>query len=98
MTDKSELLREYTRLFILSFLALYFEVLLIRWIATEIRIFAYFKNFILIAAFFGLGLGYLNKNKNFNLKTAPWFLLAISFFVTFSKSLGINKLFFPDPT
>jgi len=47
------------RLFLLSVFLLYFEILLIRWISTEIRIFAYFKNLTLIACFFGIGLGCL---------------------------------------
>ncbi len=45
------------RLFFLSVFLLYVEILLIRWISTEIRIFAYFKNLTLIACFFGMGLG-----------------------------------------
>jgi SAM-dependent methyltransferase len=40
-----------------SVLGLYLELLLIRWISSEIRIFAYFKNFVLIACFLGFGLG-----------------------------------------
>lgn len=40
-----------------SLLALFLELLMIRWISSEIRIFAYFKNFVLIACFLGFGLG-----------------------------------------
>src|SRR5258706_6783015 len=40
-----------------SLFGLYLELLLIRWISSEIRIFAYFKNFVLIACFLGFGLG-----------------------------------------
>ena len=32
-------------LLLVSFLALYLELVLIRWLASEIRVFAYFKNF-----------------------------------------------------
>ena len=42
-----------------SILGLYLELLLIRWISSEIRIFAYFKNFVLIACFLGFGSGCL---------------------------------------
>ena len=45
------------KLFGISFLALYFELVIIRYLGTEIRVFAYFKNLPLIASFFGLGLG-----------------------------------------
>jgi SAM-dependent methyltransferase len=44
-------------LFLVSFAALYIEILLIRWIGTEIRVFAYFQNLALIACFLGFGLG-----------------------------------------
>src|SRR5216110_2986005 len=40
-----------------SLLSLFFELLMIRWISSEIRIFAYFKNFVLVACFLGFGLG-----------------------------------------
>ncbi|HVH89736.1 MAG TPA: hypothetical protein VM912_23670 [Terriglobales bacterium] len=45
------------RLFVLSVLGLFFEMLMIRWLSSEIRIFAYYKNFVLIACFLGFGLG-----------------------------------------
>jgi spermidine synthase len=39
--------------------ALYWELVLIRWLSVSIRIVAYYSNFVLIAAFFGLGVGAL---------------------------------------
>jgi len=44
-------------LFVVSFASLYLELMLIRWIGTEIRIFAYFQNLTLIACFLGFGVG-----------------------------------------
>jgi spermidine synthase len=44
-------------LFLVSFAALYTEVMLIRWIGTEVRVFAFFQNLALIACFLGFGLG-----------------------------------------
>ena len=44
-------------LFLVSFAALYLEILVIRWSGTEIRVFAYFQNLALIACFLGFGLG-----------------------------------------
>lgn len=46
-----------SRLFVVSAMALYIEVVLIRWMSAEIRMFAYLKNFTLFACFFGLGSG-----------------------------------------
>ena len=45
------------RLFVASFLLLYFELVMIRWIPGHVRVLAYFTNFVLIACFFGMGLG-----------------------------------------
>jgi hypothetical protein len=45
-------------IFFVSVLALFLEMLIIRWIGTEVRIFAYLQNTLLIACFLGLGMGF----------------------------------------
>ena len=62
-----------------SLLSLFMELLMIRWISSEIRVFAYFKNFVLIACFLGFGLGcYLSRRKiNLLLMLLPLLLLTI---------------------
>ncbi len=45
------------KLFLASAAALYFELVMIRYLGTEIRVFTNLKNIPLIACFFGLGLG-----------------------------------------
>ena len=47
----------YGQLALASVLTLFLEVLMIRWVSSEVRIFAYFKNFVLIACFLGFGVG-----------------------------------------
>lgn len=47
----------WTQLILISVLSLFFEMLMIRWVSSQIRIFAYFKNFVLLACFLGFGLG-----------------------------------------
>jgi hypothetical protein len=47
----------YRQLGLASATALFLELLMIRWISSEIPVFAYFKNFVLIACFLGFGLG-----------------------------------------
>ncbi len=47
----------YRSLVLISLFGLFLELLMIRWVSSEIRIFAYFKNFVLIACFLGFGLG-----------------------------------------
>jgi hypothetical protein len=45
------------RLFVISLVMLFLEILLIRWISTEVRIFAYVSNLVLLACFLGIGVG-----------------------------------------
>jgi spermidine synthase len=45
------------QLLLASFLTLFAELALIRWVAVEVRIFAYFKNLALLLCFVGFGLG-----------------------------------------
>src|SRR5437773_8084391 len=46
-----------TALFLISVAGLFLELLLIRWVSTEIRIFAYLQNCVLVVCFLGLGMG-----------------------------------------
>jgi predicted membrane-bound spermidine synthase len=48
-----------TRVFLASFLVLFLEIALIRWIPAYIRLLSYFSNFILLASFLGIGIGCL---------------------------------------
>src|SRR2546425_6065786 len=54
---------QYLRLFLTSFAALYVEIMLIRWVGTEFRLFAYFQNLTLIAWFLGFGYGCFRATK-----------------------------------
>src|SRR5438105_14054320 len=58
------------KLFLASFLALYFELVIIRYLSTEVRAFAYLKNLPLIASFFGIGLGMILGSANKPLRSA----------------------------
>ncbi len=57
-------------IFFISVLGLYLEMLLIRWIGTEVRIFAYLQNTVLVACFLGLGLGCFTCYKPIQLRQA----------------------------
>jgi SAM-dependent methyltransferase len=48
-----------TRVFLASFLVLFLEIALIRWMPAYIRLLSYFSNFILLASFLGIGIGCL---------------------------------------
>lgn len=51
------------KLVLASFLTLFAELAFIRWIAVEVRIFAYFKNLALLLCFLGFGLGCALANR-----------------------------------
>ena len=55
------------QLFVLSVFILFLEVLLIRWIGTEVSIFAYLQNAILVCCFLGLGMGCMAKESEYPL-------------------------------
>lgn len=55
-------------IFLISVLGLFLEMLLIRWIGTEIRIFSYLQNTILVACFLGLGIGCFTSRQAINLR------------------------------
>lgn len=59
--------RKALDLFLVSFLGLFFEMLVIRWLSEEFRLFAYFKNLPLLAAFMGLGIGFAMVRRRENL-------------------------------
>src|SRR6266852_8067913 len=85
--------RNTLMLFLASFLALYFELVVIRYLSTEIRVFAYLKNLTLIASFFGIGLGMIlgqtpkALKRLFPLVTAALFLL-----IAFAPVLRLTHL------
>lgn len=64
-------------LFWVSLFALFMELLLIRWVATEIRIFAYLQNTILVVCFFGLGLGLFTAREPIKAQHAIWALVSL---------------------
>ncbi len=69
----------YRQLILVSLLSLFVEMLMIRWVSSEIRIFAYFKNFVLVACFLGFGLGcYLCRRRiHLMAMTTPLLLLTV---------------------
>ncbi len=55
-------------LLVLSFLSLFFELLIIRWMSADMRAFTIFRTFPLIACFVGLGVGFaLRQDKSYSL-------------------------------
>jgi spermidine synthase len=72
----------YTQLALASILGLFLELLMIRWVSSEIRMFAYFKNFVLIACFLGFGLGCYLCRRRINIFMMALPLLTIVLLIT----------------
>jgi len=68
-------------LFFVSFAGLFIEVMLIRWVGTEVRIFAYFQNLALIACFLGFGAGCYWSHRRKNLLLSLAAMTALVFLV-----------------
>ena len=77
-------------LFLISFVVLFVETMLIRYIGSQTRIFAFYKNIPLIGAFLGLGIGCFRGGGG--RREALWFLAGMSgvavFFAAAAQSLG----------
>jgi spermidine synthase len=79
------------RLFVVaSFVSLFLEVLLIRWISSEIRIFAYLKNFVLIACFLGFGFGAYLSRRRIQMLTPIWGCLLLTAVVWLGRRQPIS--------
>src|SRR2546425_1244634 len=88
--------RDASMLFLASFLALYFELVVIRYLSTEIRVFAYLKNLALIASFFGIGLGMiLGQPPKLMKRFFPIIAATLFLLITFASPLGLTHIPIP---
>ncbi len=86
----------YFNLFLASFLALYFELIVIRYLSSEIRVFAYLKNLPLIASFFGLGVGMMIGKPSRFIRLAFPFVAGLLFFLI-AQAYSFNLTHIPLP-
>lgn len=82
-------MRQNLELFVISFVTLFLEMLLIRWIGSEVRIFAYLSNFILIACFLGFGIGCFQSNLPFKPLQSLGIIATVIFLVAAPGGLRI---------
>jgi hypothetical protein len=74
------------RIFLISFALLFFELLCIRWIPSYVRFLSYFTNFVLLAAFLGIGLGILSSRRSrFFFPPFPLMLIALVLVVAYNR-------------
>jgi hypothetical protein len=89
----SFLSRTALSILLISVLGLFLEMMLIRWISTEIRIFAYVQNVVLVVCFLGLGLGCFTSRQEINIRSTIYPLLFLSFIFAIPISRkGIGSL------
>ena len=85
-------------LFLLSVIALFLELAAIRWLSSEIRIFAYFKNLPLMGAFLGFGVGFLLHDRWERMLTYfPRLFFVLVFITAAAFTLGLTHVVFVDP-
>jgi SAM-dependent methyltransferase len=75
-------LSEELSLFLASMVTLYFELLIIRYLSSEVRVFTNLKNLPLVASFFGIGLGMLMGSPRMRLRTVFPAATALLFVLT----------------
>ncbi|MEZ4486600.1 MAG: methyltransferase domain-containing protein [Cyanobacteriota/Melainabacteria group bacterium] len=89
--------RVIAELFWLSVVGLFFELLVIRWMGTEVRACSIYKNFPLIACYVGLGFGFMkDSGKEKWFKLFPVFLLLLVIALATSDWTGLAYIMAPS--
>jgi hypothetical protein len=104
LTDLDATRRRGLELFCLSFLALFLELMMIRWAPAVVRLIAYYANLILISSFLGLGVGAIVGKKRKSLFgwlpillliNVAWLLIA--HFITLPTTASESRFYTPSP-
>ncbi|MFQ5500678.1 MAG: hypothetical protein ACE5EQ_00070 [Phycisphaerae bacterium] len=79
--------RPLLAILVISVLGLFVELMLIRWIGTEVRIFAYLQNTVLVVCFLGLGLGAFTcrQSVDFRRLLTPLLVLLLLLAIPFTR-------------
>src|SRR5713226_10309053 len=89
--------RQLLLLFLASFVALYFELVIIRYLSTEVRVFAYLKNLpLVVASFFGLGLG-MALGKLSKALRRGFVFIAVALFIVIAHAPALRLTHLPFP-
>lgn len=98
MKTASGLNRRKVELALISFVIVYLELVVIRWLGTEVRIFSYFKNIPLLAAFLGMGAGcILAGRKRDYFRWTPLLLLFEAAVISLAHWGGYTHITFVNP-
>ena len=88
--------RQVIQLFLASLAVLYFEILVIRYLGTELRVFAYLKNVPLVTSFLGIGIGMIFGRRDRWERTFPFVALALFAVIRFAAFLHLTHVGFTD--
>jgi hypothetical protein len=90
-------LAQWVPLFLISSIGLYVELAVIRWISGEIRLFSYFKNLPLLAAFLGLAIGFglVGKRRKYLQTFPPLLALLVILVVSVNRITADYPLAYP---
>ena len=76
-SERTPLTSGRPRLFLLSFLMLFVELALIRWLGSNVIYLSYFSNFVLLGSFLGIGIGFLRARSPRDTSTLAPIVLGI---------------------
>jgi SAM-dependent methyltransferase len=83
------------RLFLLSFVSLFLELLVIRWMSMDIRAFTIFKSFPLVVFYVGLGVGFTDR-AGLHARRFPVAVLGFAAEMWLAKYFNLGRLVFPS--
>jgi hypothetical protein len=90
--DREDQLRfAATELVVTSFIVLFQELTLIRWLSAEVRVLAYFPNIVLIGAFLGLGIGTMRAGRR-----SLFWLWPASLVILVFTTIGLHEIAFTN--
>jgi hypothetical protein len=97
-SSRSERTNYKLQLILFSALALLMELMLIRYLGTEVLVFSYFKNLTLMSAFLGLSLGLLSSSSTRDFfKWSGLTFLFLNGILLMALPLGLTFMTFVDP-
>jgi SAM-dependent methyltransferase len=86
------------RLFLASFLMLFVELVLIRWLGANVAYLSFFSNFVLLGSFLGIGIGFLRGGRSGWFRWSPLLLAGVmalsAFFPVTIDRTGSDVIFF----
>ena len=91
-------IQKYFPLFLVSSLGLFLELAVIRWLSAEVRLFSYFKNLPLLAAFLGLAIGFMlvGKGRDYRPLFAPMLIIFVALTLLLGRTLSPLALAYPS--